>query len=68
MNILLVSAMFPPMVTGTSFYARNLAGALSEDGHKVSVVTVENNDETSNSINVSSSKSIPRDRSSSEAA
>lgn len=47
MNILLVSAMFPPMVTGTSFYARNLAGALSEDGHKISVVTIENNDETS---------------------
>lgn len=35
------------MVTGTSFYSRNLAGALIEDGHKVSVVTVENNDETS---------------------
>lgn len=42
MNILLVTAMFPPIRTGTSFYSRNLAEALVETGHQVVVVTVRN--------------------------
>ena len=42
MKLLLVSAMFPPIRTGTSFYARNLALALQARGHEVTVVTVEN--------------------------
>lgn len=42
MNILLVSAMFPPIRTGTSFYVNNLANALIAQGHKVTVVTVDN--------------------------
>lgn len=40
MNILLVTAMFPPTRTGTSFYSRNLARALVERGHQVRVVTL----------------------------
>lgn len=44
MNILLVSAMFPPIRTGTSFYVNNLANALIEHGHRVTVVTVANDD------------------------
>jgi glycosyltransferase involved in cell wall biosynthesis len=34
--------MFPPIRTGTSFYTRNLAAALAERGHKVSIVTTVN--------------------------
>jgi glycosyltransferase involved in cell wall biosynthesis len=41
-NILLVTAMFPPINTGTSFYSRNLADALYAKGHGVTVVTLEN--------------------------
>lgn len=44
MNILIVSAMFPPIRTGTSFYANNLANALVAQGHKITVVTVDNDD------------------------
>jgi glycosyltransferase involved in cell wall biosynthesis len=39
-NILLVSGMFPPMRTGTAFYARNLALALAARGHAVTVVAL----------------------------
>lgn len=42
MNIVIVSAMFPPVRTGTSFYTRNLAHALQQRGHEVTVVTLEN--------------------------
>jgi glycosyltransferase involved in cell wall biosynthesis len=42
MNVLIVSAMFPPIRTGTSFYTRNLAMALAERGHKVSIVATVN--------------------------
>jgi len=42
MNIILVSSMFPPIRTGTSFYCRNLARTLAARGHKVVVVTVAN--------------------------
>ena len=44
MNILLVSAMFPPIRTGTSYYSRNLAETLSARGHRVRIVTLENQD------------------------
>lgn len=42
MNILIITAMFPPIQTGTSFYSRNLAEALVQLGHHLRVVTVEN--------------------------
>lgn len=42
MNILIVTAMFPPIRTGTSFYSGNLAGVLQQQGHQVLVVTVKN--------------------------
>lgn len=44
MNILLVSAMFPPIRTGTSYYSRNLAEALAVRGHQVHIVTLANAD------------------------
>lgn len=40
MNILLVTSMFPPIRTGTSFYAKNVANILFERGHQVTVVTL----------------------------
>jgi glycosyltransferase involved in cell wall biosynthesis len=42
MRILIVSAMFPPIQTGTSFHTANLAAALAERGHAVTVVTAQN--------------------------
>ncbi len=42
MNILLVTAMFPPIRTGTSYYSSNLALALAVRGHAVTVVTLRN--------------------------
>src|SRR5262245_11492597 len=42
MHILIVSAMFPPIQTGTSFHTANLAAALTARGHAVTVVTVKN--------------------------
>jgi glycosyltransferase involved in cell wall biosynthesis len=41
LNILIVTAMFPPIRTGTSFYALNLSNALKAGGHTVGIVTVE---------------------------
>lgn len=41
MRILIVSGMFPPIQTGTSFYTKNLALTLNEIGHDVTVVTVK---------------------------
>jgi glycosyltransferase involved in cell wall biosynthesis len=43
MNILLITAMFPPVRTGTSFYSQNIASALMTKRHSVEVVTLENN-------------------------
>ena len=40
-NVFIVSAMFPPIRTGTSFYTRNLAAALEERGHRVAVAALE---------------------------
>ncbi len=40
MKILVVGGMFPPMLTGTAFYTRNLALALQTQGHQVEVVTL----------------------------
>jgi len=40
MRILLVTAMFPPVPTGTSFYSQNLAATLRKRGHEVVVMTV----------------------------
>lgn len=42
MNILIVTAMFPPIRTGTSYYSRNLANALNTAGHEVHVVALSN--------------------------
>lgn len=42
MNVLIVSAMFPPIRTGTSFYTRNLALGLRERGNEVVVATLRN--------------------------
>lgn len=44
MNVLIVTAMYPPIRTGTSFYSRNLARALANRGHRVRVITVGNRD------------------------
>ena len=43
--------MFPPAQTGTSYYTKNLAAALIADGHEISVVTVENDDISSELYN-----------------
>ncbi len=40
MNILIVTNMFPPITTGSSHYAEDLAMVLHERGHNVTVVTV----------------------------
>lgn len=42
MNLLLVSLIFPPIKTRTSFYAKNLARSLQDRGNQVTVVTLEN--------------------------
>ena len=42
MNVLIVSAMFPPIRTGTSFYTKNLAQHLSNIGWNVLVVAADN--------------------------
>ena len=44
MKILIVTAMFPPNRTGTSFYSKNLADAFVERGNDVTVVTTKNSD------------------------
>ncbi len=41
MKILIVSGMFPPIKTGTAFYARNLALALEARGHEITVAALE---------------------------
>lgn len=48
MNILIVTAMFPPIQTGTSFYSKNLAEALVKKGHKVILITLKNNQAAQN--------------------
>jgi glycogen(starch) synthase len=50
MNILLVSAMFPPIRTGSSFYAHDLGVVLAARGHKITVVTLENEDAAAEEI------------------
>ncbi len=42
MNILIMTAMFPPIQTGSSFYADDVAKALKRRGHHVTVITLEN--------------------------
>lgn len=44
MNILIVTAMYPPIRTGTSFYSKNLAASFHNAGHNIEVVTVKNSD------------------------
>ena len=44
MNILIVTAMYPPIRTGTSFYSKNLADSFHKAGHKITVVTAKNPD------------------------
>jgi len=43
MNILIVTAMFPPIRTGTSYYSKNLATTFHNQGHNVILATVQNN-------------------------
>jgi len=50
MKILIVTAMFPPNRTGTSFYSRNLANALSDLGHEISIITTRNSQENDDSL------------------
>ena len=40
MKITVISGMFPPIKTGTSFYTRNLALALQKQNHLVEVITL----------------------------
>lgn len=42
MNIIIISAMFPPVRTGTSNYSKNIADAFYKKGHDVTVVTLKN--------------------------
>ncbi len=42
MNIIIVSAMFPPIRTGTSFYSKNLAVFFKKAGHKITVISTKN--------------------------
>ena len=42
MNIIIITAMFPPIRTGTSFYSANLAKALSDRGHNITIITLDN--------------------------
>lgn len=44
MNIMLVTAMFPPIRTGTAFYSLNLATHLAQRGNCVTVVTIPGDD------------------------
>jgi glycosyltransferase involved in cell wall biosynthesis len=44
LKILIVTAMYPPIRTGTSYYSRNLAEALQSQGCIVQVVTASNPD------------------------
>lgn len=44
MKVLILTAMFPPIRTGTSFYSRNLAAALSDRGCQTEVITVRNSE------------------------
>ncbi len=40
LSLVIVSGMYPPIQTGTAFYARNLARALAQAGHRVRVVAL----------------------------
>lgn len=42
MNILIISAMFPPIQTGTAFYTLNVSETLRKNGHNVTVITTKN--------------------------
>ncbi len=42
MNIIIITAMYPPIKTGTSFYSKNIANALHNAGHNVTLLTVKN--------------------------
>lgn len=42
MKIIIMSAMFPPIQTGTSFYTNNLANQLHKNGHDVTVIVAKN--------------------------
>jgi glycosyltransferase involved in cell wall biosynthesis len=44
MKILMMTSMFPPIRTGSSFYAEDLASALKRKGHDIAVVTLKNNE------------------------
>ena len=41
MRILLITHWFPPIVSGSSFYAKSLAEALGARGHEVTIITLD---------------------------
>lgn len=44
MKVIIITAMYPPNRTGTSFYSKNLAFTLSNHGCSVEVITTKNDD------------------------
>lgn len=51
MNILIITAMFPPIRTGTSFYSQNLATAFHNQGHTVTLITARNDESLNDNFN-----------------
>ena len=44
MKICIMSGMYPPIRTGTSFYTANLSNALKKAGHQVSVICLQSDE------------------------
>ena len=44
MRVAIITAMYPPNMTGTSFYSNNLADTLSRHGCSVEIITTKNDD------------------------
>jgi len=44
MRVIIITAMYPPNRTGTSFYSKNLASTLSNHGCSVEIITTKNDD------------------------
>ncbi len=51
MKVLIITAMFPPNRTGTSFYSRNLANAIQQSGNDVKVITTANDEVNDDELN-----------------
>lgn len=59
MRIFIITAMFPPIQTVTSFYSKNLAETFQTTGHFVKVITTENADYVDIQSETFSTQSIP---------